>query len=185
MYDVVLLLVPLVLALTEYGKRLWKLEGWKAQVLSWGIGMLGGLLLERSLEGALLGLLAALVANGVFSLEMVKTLLDYLARTQVKLPVLLLLALLGTSQAQRFSLETGYQVQPVSGPYFLLRYNYPLAQVNLGSGTYLWLLPELGVLPHSAYLRTQVLLETSAWTLGTDLRWGSERVWRIFLRTEF
>jgi hypothetical protein len=99
--------------------------------------------------------------------------------------LLLLLALLGTSRAQRFSLETGYQVQPVSGPYFLLRYNYPLAQVNLGSGAYLWLLPELGALPQSFYLRTQVLLETRAWTLGTDLRWGNERVWRIFLRTEF
>jgi hypothetical protein len=103
----------------------------------------------------------------------------------MKLLLVLLVLGLGPVQAQRFSLETGYQVRPVAGPYLLLRYNYPLAQVNLGSGMYVWLLPELGVLPDRFYGRLQVLLENPSLTLGADFRLAQESIFRIFVRTEF
>lgn len=187
MYETIATLIPVVLALTEYLKKTFGLKGWRAQLLSWAVGVAAGGLLTRDLNGLALGFLAALAANGVFSLETVKLVLDYLARTRVKLVLLAVMASAGlTVQAQSFHLETGYQVQPVSGPYFLLRYNYPLAQLNLGQGAYVWLLPELGVLPQSFYSRVQVLLESRAWTVGTDLRWSThETLLRVFLRTEF
>jgi hypothetical protein len=66
------------------GGKLLKLEGAKARLLSWFIGVLLGLgagvlgLAPDILQGGLLGFLAALVANGVFTIDQVKKLLEAL-----------------------------------------------------------------------------------------------------------
>jgi hypothetical protein len=85
--------------------------------------------------------------------------------------------------ANDLDVETGYALG--SGPYFQLRYNYPLARLNLPGEPYVWLLPELGLFsdPKENYLRLQVLLDTERWTAVVDGRWrGAEWLWRIALR---
>jgi hypothetical protein len=66
------------------GGKLLKLDGNKARLVSWFIGVLLGLgagalgLAPDLLQGGLLGFLAALVANGVFTMDQVKRLLEAL-----------------------------------------------------------------------------------------------------------
>lgn len=75
------ILVPLSELL---GGKLLKLNGFAAQALTWAIGVLLGAgagvlgLASDPAYGALLGLLAALTANGLFSMEQVKQLLAVL-----------------------------------------------------------------------------------------------------------
>jgi hypothetical protein len=66
------------------GGKLLKLDGDKARLLSWFIGVLLGLgagvlgLAPDLVQGGLLGFLAALVANGIFTADQVKRLLEAL-----------------------------------------------------------------------------------------------------------
>lgn len=75
------ILVPLSEIL---GGRLFKLNGFAAQALTWAVGVLLGVgagivgLASSPAYGAVLGFLAALTANGVFSMEQVKQLLEVL-----------------------------------------------------------------------------------------------------------
>lgn len=88
--------------------------------------------------------------------------------------------------AGSFSLETGYQIAPKAGSYTLLRYNIPVALLNTAEPTYVWLLPEIGLLPDGWYLRTQALAETDKYTWMVDLKYdGTDLVFRIGVRTEF
>ena len=64
------------------GGKLLKLDGAKARLLSWLIGVLLGFgagalgLAPDLMQGGLLGFLAALVANGVFTIDQVKKFLE-------------------------------------------------------------------------------------------------------------
>ena len=78
-------LAGLVVPIAELvGGKLLKLDGDKARLLSWFIGVLLGLgagvvgLAPDLLQGGLLGFMAALVANGVFTIDQVKRLLEAL-----------------------------------------------------------------------------------------------------------
>ncbi len=78
-------LAGLVVPIAEFiGGKLLKLDGAKARLLSWLIGVLLGLgagaigLAPDLMQGALIGFLAALVANGVFTMDQVKRLLEAL-----------------------------------------------------------------------------------------------------------
>lgn len=81
----VTVLAGLVVPIAELiGGRLLKLDGDKARLVSWAVGVLLGLgsgalgLAHDLLQGGLLGFLAALVANGVFTIDQVKKLLEAL-----------------------------------------------------------------------------------------------------------
>lgn len=81
----VTVLAGLVVPIAELiGGRLLKLDGDKARLVSWAVGVLLGLgsgalgLAPDLLQGGLLGFLAALVANGVFTIDQVKKLLEAL-----------------------------------------------------------------------------------------------------------
>lgn len=87
--EILATMVALITALTEAASRLaqkvgLKLEGFKAQLVSWLIGValgLGGVVLgwiDTLPQGVLDGFLAALVANGVFDIPLVKALLEFL-----------------------------------------------------------------------------------------------------------
>ncbi len=81
----VTVLAGLVVPIAELiGGRLLKLDGDKARLVSWAVGVLLGLgsgaigLAPDLPQGGLLGFLAALVANGVFTIDQVKKLLEAL-----------------------------------------------------------------------------------------------------------
>ncbi|AYJ74781.1 hypothetical protein phiFa_80 [Thermus phage phiFa] len=81
----VTVLAGLVVPIAELiGGRLLKMDGDKARLVSWAVGVLLGLgsgaigLAPDLLQGGLLGFLAALVANGVFTIDQVKKLLEAL-----------------------------------------------------------------------------------------------------------
>jgi hypothetical protein len=79
MAEQIALIAPLVVALTQAVKTATKTSGLGAQLLSWAIGVLLYALFNgvnpESLVG---GLLAGLVANGVYSIEQVRALLKKL-----------------------------------------------------------------------------------------------------------
>lgn len=79
----VTMLAGMVVPISELvGGKLLKLDGTKARLLSWFIGVLLGLgagvlgLAPDILHGGLIGFLAALVANGIFTTDQVKKLLE-------------------------------------------------------------------------------------------------------------
>jgi uncharacterized protein (DUF697 family) len=69
-------IVPLVILFTQGLKTLTKASGFVAQLLSWAVGVVLYIVFNGvSLESVVGGVLAALVANGVYSIEQVKELL--------------------------------------------------------------------------------------------------------------
>lgn len=85
MLTLVTVLAGLVVPIAELiGGKLLKLDGSKAQLVSWAIGVLLGAgagalgFAPNPLQGGMAGFLAALVANGVFTMDQVKKLLEAL-----------------------------------------------------------------------------------------------------------
>ena len=85
MLTLVTVLAGLVVPITELiGGKLLKLDGSKARLVSWAIGVLLGAgagalgFAPDPLQGGMAGFLAALVANGVFTMDQVKKLLEAL-----------------------------------------------------------------------------------------------------------
>lgn len=85
MLTLVTVLAGLVVPIAELiGGKLLKLDGNKAQLVSWAIGVLLGAgagalgFAPNPLQGGMAGFLAALVANGVFTMDQVKKLLEAL-----------------------------------------------------------------------------------------------------------
>uniref|UniRef100_UPI0013DFC79F hypothetical protein n=1 Tax=Escherichia coli TaxID=562 RepID=UPI0013DFC79F len=81
----VTVLAGLVVPIAELiGGKLLKLDGSKARLVSWAIGVLLGAgagalgFAPDPLQGGMAGFLAALVANGVFTMDQVKKLLEAL-----------------------------------------------------------------------------------------------------------
>jgi hypothetical protein len=89
----------------------------------------------------------------------------------------LLAALAPTALAADLDVEVGLDWG--AGPYFQLRYNYPLARFNLPGEPYVWLLPELGLYsrPGESYVRLQALLETERLTWAADARYSARGEW--------
>lgn len=85
MLTLVTVLAGLVVPIAELiGGKLLKLDGSKARLVSWAIGVLLGAgagalgFAPDPLQGGMAGFLAALVANGVFTMDQVKKLLEAL-----------------------------------------------------------------------------------------------------------
>ena len=85
MLTLVTVLAGLVVPIAELiGGKLFKLDGSKARLVSWAIGVLLGAgagalgFAPNPLQGGMAGFLAALVANGVFTMDQVKKLLEAL-----------------------------------------------------------------------------------------------------------
>lgn len=85
MMTLVTVLAGLVVPIAELiGGKLLKLDGSKARLVSWAIGVLLGAgagalgFAPDPLQGGMAGFLAALVANGVFTMDQVKKLLEAL-----------------------------------------------------------------------------------------------------------
>jgi hypothetical protein len=97
--------------------------------------------------------------------------------------LVLLVILAARAFASDLDAELGYQFN--SGPYFQLRYNYPIAKLNFPGEPYFWVLPEIGIFSNFAesYLRFQFLLDTERWTAVLDSRLrNGEFTWRVGLR---
>lgn len=85
MLTLVTVLAGLVVPIAELiGGKLLKLDGSKARLVSWAIGVVLGAgagalgFAPDPLQGGMAGFLAALVANGVFTMDQVKKLLEAL-----------------------------------------------------------------------------------------------------------
>lgn len=85
MVALVTVLAGIVVPVSELlGGKLLKFDGTKARLLSWLVGVVLGLgagflgFAPDWMQGALAGFLAALVANGVFTMDQVKKLLEAL-----------------------------------------------------------------------------------------------------------